>query len=46
MFNALMTAWLTYLSWSPMEFAPFYLVIINQITKYINTKYFGDLGVK
>lgn len=42
-FNAVVTFGITLLTGS--EYAVFVLPILNIVTKYINTKYFNDLGV-
>lgn len=43
-FNAVITFAITYITGS--EYAVFVLPVLNFITKYVNTKYFGDVGVR
>jgi hypothetical protein len=50
-FNALISFVLTYLASTQIDprliaIAPFLVAFLNVLTKYINEKYFGDLGVK
>lgn len=42
-FNALITLLVTYVTGS--EYSILLVPVINFVTKYINTKYFGDIGV-
>lgn len=44
-FNALVAFGTSYVAWLDNTYVPVIMLILNQITKWINTTYFGDLWV-
>lgn len=45
-FNALVAFGTSYITGLDNAFVPVIMLVLNQVTKWVNTTYFGDLGVK
>ena len=45
-FNALVAFGTSYITGLDNTYVPVIMLILNQLTKWVNTTYFGDLGVK
>ncbi len=45
-FNALVAFGTSYITGLDNTYVPVIMLILNQVTKWVNTTYFGDLGVK
>jgi len=44
-FNALVAFGTSYITWLDNSYVPVIMLILNQVTKWVNTTYFGDLWV-
>lgn len=44
-FNALVAFGTSYLTWLDNSYVPVIMLILNQVTKWVNNTYFGDLWV-
>lgn len=45
-FNAVVAFGTSYITGLDNTYVPVMMLILNQVTKWVNTTYFGDLGVK
>lgn len=45
-FNAVVAFGTSYITGLDNTYVPVIMLILNQLTKWVNTTYFGDLGVK
>ena len=44
-FNAIVAFGTSYITGLDNTYVPFMMLVLNQVSKWINTKYFGDLWV-
>lgn len=44
-FNAIVAFGTSYITWLDNSYVPVFMLILNQVSKYINTVYFNDIWV-